>query len=233
MLTFSGADAAPAMAGARACHLALAGLSRNARGGGNRVAAARRAGCIGGSATRGDDLTTTHPAWPGGDSELERSPSGPDSSSPRPAGQVPLPGQASPEILSGTGQAREIPGDDEQALLSRLPQDRGPVASQAVRRQLGWDQERYASTCFRLEDQGSVLSEQGRSRTIRRDLTAVRAEFRPACGHPGAHVAVRQVPATVPHTVGDLSGVALSCPGGGGPPPRAALAGSATAGGSG
>lgn len=48
------------------------------------------------------------------------------------------------------------------------------------------------------------------------DLTAIPAEFRPACGRPGAHVAVRQVPVTIPHALCDLRGVPLSYPGHGG-----------------
>jgi len=60
------------------------------------------------------------------------------------------------------------------------------------------------------------MSGQGRGETIRRDLTAVPAEFRPACGRPGAHVTVRQVPVTVPHAACDLTGVLVSFPGRGG-----------------
>jgi len=61
-----------------------------------------------------------------------------------------------------------------------------------------------------------VLSGQGRGQTIRRDLTAVPPEFHPACGRPGSHVTVRQVPVTVRHAACDLTGVALSFPGHGG-----------------
>src|SRR5579872_3438762 len=49
-----------------------------------------------------------------------------------------------------------------------------------------------------------------------RDLTAVPPEFRPACGRPGSHVVVRQVPVTIPHALCDLTGVILSYPGHGG-----------------
>jgi len=42
------------------------------------------------------------------------------------------------------------------------------------------------------------------------DPSAVPPEFRAACGHPGAHVAVRHVPVTVPHAECDLTGVAIS-----------------------
>ena len=41
-------------------------------------------------------------------------------------------------------------------------------------------------------------------------------EFRPACGRPGSHVTVRQVPVTVPHALCDLTGVIVSYPGRGG-----------------
>src|SRR4051794_30717943 len=39
---------------------------------------------------------------------------------------------------------------------------------------------------------------------------AVPAEFRPACGHPGAQVEVRKVPVTIRHAACDLTGVAVS-----------------------
>src|SRR3954452_17312745 len=39
---------------------------------------------------------------------------------------------------------------------------------------------------------------------------AVPPEFRPACGHPGADVVVRNEPVTVPHAGCDLTGVTLS-----------------------
>jgi hypothetical protein len=45
---------------------------------------------------------------------------------------------------------------------------------------------------------------------------AVPPEFRPACGRPGSHVIVRQVPVTIPHALCDLTGVTLSYPGHGG-----------------
>ena len=47
-------------------------------------------------------------------------------------------------------------------------------------------------------------------------MTAVPPEFRPACGRPGSHVVVRQVPVTIPHALCDLTGVMLSYPGHGG-----------------
>jgi hypothetical protein len=108
------------------------------------------------------------------------------------------------------------PEADGQALLGCLPPGGGPVSSEVVRSQLGGDEERYAATCRRLENQGYLLTGQGRGETVRRDLTAVRPEFRLACGRPGAHVMVRQVPVTVPRPVCALAGVALSSPGRGG-----------------
>ena len=39
---------------------------------------------------------------------------------------------------------------------------------------------------------------------------AIPTEFRAACGHPGAQVAVRKVPVTISHTACDLTGVAIS-----------------------
>ncbi len=56
----------------------------------------------------------------------------------------------------------------------------------------------------------------GRGGSADRDLTAVPPEFRPACGRPGSHVVVRQVPVTIPHALCDLTGVILSYPGHGG-----------------
>ena len=105
---------------------------------------------------------------------------------------------------------------DEVALLGLLPADGSPADSKEVRGRLGWDAERYASACARLEEQGYVQSGQGRAESICRDLTAVPPEFRPACGCPGSHVTVRQVPVTIPHAVCDLTGVRLSYPGHGG-----------------
>jgi hypothetical protein len=105
---------------------------------------------------------------------------------------------------------------DEQALLALLPVDGSPADSMEIRRRLGWDAERYAGTCVSLEDQGYVLSGQGRAESACRDLTAVPLEFRPACGHPGSRVIVRQVTVTIPHAICDLTGVQLSYPGHGG-----------------
>ena len=48
------------------------------------------------------------------------------------------------------------------------------------------------------------------------NLSAVPPEFRPACGHPGAKVVVREVPVTVKHADCDLTGVVISYPGRGG-----------------
>lgn len=107
-------------------------------------------------------------------------------------------------------------GEDSRALLRLLPADGSPAGSEHVRRTLGWTRQRHVGACLRLEAQGLVLSGQGRGETIRRDLTAVPPEFRPACGRPGTHVTVRHVPVTVPHAACDLTGVSLSFPGRGG-----------------
>ena len=105
---------------------------------------------------------------------------------------------------------------DDQALLGLLPADGSPADSTQIRSRLGWDSERYARACVRLEEQGYVLSGQGRGQSVCRDLTAVPPEFRPACGRPGSRVIVRQVPVTIPHALCDLTGVTLSYPGRGG-----------------
>lgn len=115
--------------------------------------------------------------------------------------------------MSQTGDHREA---DEQAVLGLLPPDGNPADSKEIRSRLGWDVERYASACVRLEEQGYVLSGQGRGESACRDLTAVPPEFRPACGRPGSRVIARQVPVTIPHALCDLTGVTLSYPGHGG-----------------
>jgi hypothetical protein len=108
------------------------------------------------------------------------------------------------------------PDEDEVALLALLPADGVPADGNETRSQLGWDAGRYADACARLEERGYILAGQGLSAAVGRDLTAVPPEFRPACGHPGSHVMVRQVPVTVPHALCDLTGVILSYPGRGG-----------------
>ena len=105
---------------------------------------------------------------------------------------------------------------DEQALFGLLPADGSPADSTEIRTRLGWDAERYAGACVRLEERGYVQAGHGRAETVYRDLTAVPPEFRPACGRPGSRVTVRQVPVTVPHALCDLTGVMLSYPGHGG-----------------
>jgi hypothetical protein len=115
--------------------------------------------------------------------------------------------------VSQTGDQRDA---DEQALLGLLPADGSPADRTEIRSRLGWDSERYARACVRLEEQAYVLSGQGRGESVCRDLTAVPPEFRPACGRPGSHVIVRQVPVTIPHALCDLTGVTLSYPGHGG-----------------
>jgi hypothetical protein len=113
-------------------------------------------------------------------------------------------------------QADHKPDEDEVALLALLPADGTPEDSSEIRSRLGWEAERYAGACVRLEGRGYILAGEGHSKTVHRDLTAVPPEFRPACGHPGSRVTVRQVPVTVPHDLCDLTGVILSYPGHGG-----------------
>jgi len=114
------------------------------------------------------------------------------------------------------GQADHARDEDEVALLALLPAD-GPLAdSTEIRSRLGWEADRYASACARLEERGSIMAGPGQSKTVGRDLTAVPLEFRPACGRPGSRVTVRQAPVTVPHALCDLTGVILSYPGRGG-----------------
>ena len=48
------------------------------------------------------------------------------------------------------------------------------------------------------------------------DAAAVPPEFHAACGRPGTHVVVRQVPVTIPHAACDLTGVIITVPGRGG-----------------
>ena len=114
------------------------------------------------------------------------------------------------------GQAEGQLDEDEQALLKLLPADGSEAASEGILARLGWDAERYARACVRLEQRGYVQAGQGRAETVYRDLTAVPPEFRPACGRPGSRVTVRQVPVTVPHALCDLTGVTLAYPGHGG-----------------
>jgi hypothetical protein len=113
-------------------------------------------------------------------------------------------------------QADRALDEDEVALLALLPADGAPADSDEIRARLGSQAERYASTCARLEERGYIVAGQGQGMTVRRDLTAVPPEFRPACGRPGSDVTVRQVPVTVLHALCDLTGVILSYPGRGG-----------------
>ena len=50
----------------------------------------------------------------------------------------------------------------------------------------------------------------GSAVTAKTGASSVPAEFRHACGHPGAHVRVRHVPVTVRHADCDLTGVGIS-----------------------
>src|ERR1700691_4781519 len=106
--------------------------------------------------------------------------------------------------------------EDEVALLALLPADGAPADSDEIRVRLGWEAERYAGTCARLEERGYIVAGQGQGKTVGRDLTAVPPEVRTACGCPGSDVTVRQVPVTVRHALCDLTGVILSYPGRGG-----------------
>jgi hypothetical protein len=106
--------------------------------------------------------------------------------------------------------------EDEVALLALLPADGAPADSNEIRGRLGWEAERYAGACARLEERGYIVAGQGQGKTVGRDLTAVPPEFRTACGRPGSDVTVRQVPVTVRHALCDLTGVILSYPGRGG-----------------
>jgi hypothetical protein len=114
------------------------------------------------------------------------------------------------------GQADHALDEDEVALLALLPADGAPTDSHEVRDRLGWEAERYASACARLEERGYIVAGPGQGETVGRDLTAVPPEFRTACGRPGSDVTVRQVPVTVRHALCDLTGVILSYPGRGG-----------------
>jgi hypothetical protein len=113
-------------------------------------------------------------------------------------------------------QADRALDEDEVALLALLPVDGAPADSNEIRVQLGWEAERYAGTCARLEERGYIVAGQRQSKTVGRALTAVPPEFRTACGRPGSTVTVRQVPVTVLHALCDLTGVILSYPGRGG-----------------
>ena len=113
-------------------------------------------------------------------------------------------------------KAEYQPGEDERAMLDLLPADGSAADSNQIRNQLDWDAERYVHACVRLEEQGYVLAGHGHGGTICRDLTAIPPEFRSACGRPGSHVIVRQVPVLIPHALCDLTGVHLSYPGHGG-----------------
>jgi hypothetical protein len=113
-------------------------------------------------------------------------------------------------------QAEYQPDGDERALLEMLPADGSTADSNQIRNRLDWDTERFAHACARLNEQGYLLAGHDRGETVCRDLTAVPPEFRPACGRPGSHVIVRQVPVLIPHALCDLTGVHLSYPGHGG-----------------
>ncbi len=85
--------------------------------------------------------------------------------------------------MSQTGDHRQA---DEQAVLGLLPPDGNPADSKEIRSRLGWDVERYASACVRLEEQGYVLSGQGRGESACRDLdgSCRRSSAQPAGNSP-------------------------------------------------
>jgi hypothetical protein len=60
-------------------------------------------------------------------------------------------------------QARHQPDEDGRALLELLPPDGSRAASEKIRGQLGWDAERYARACVRLEERGYVQAGHGRA----------------------------------------------------------------------
>lgn len=114
------------------------------------------------------------------------------------------------------GQAQQALDEDEAAVLVLLPADGAAADSSEIRGRLGWEAERFARACARLQERGYIVASPGQNKTVGRDLTAVPPEFRPACGRPGSDVTVGQVPVTVPHALCDLTGVILSYPGRGG-----------------
>jgi hypothetical protein len=58
-------------------------------------------------------------------------------------------------------QAERRLDEDEQALLDVLPVDGSEAASEGILGRLGWDAERYARACVRLEERGYVQAGQG------------------------------------------------------------------------
>ena len=68
------------------------------------------------------------------------------------------------------GQAERQLDEDERALLELLPADGSGAASEGILGRLGWDAERYARACVRLEGRGYVQAGQGRAETVYRDL---------------------------------------------------------------
>lgn len=124
--------------------------------------------------------------------------------------------------------ARQQPASCRAAAGARRPAD-GTVARRCARHRADCQvcapaaRPRPAARAARRPASPAATGARGRSaaRCRSRAPKAVPPEFRPACGHPGAHVTVRQVPVTVRHAACDLTGVALSYPGhGGGTVPR-------------
>jgi len=128
-----------------------------------------------------------------------------------------MPGAVGFIRLNLTPRVARVPlGEDEEEFLSCLPHDGSPVESAAIDSRLGWDEERYAGACAKLEERGYLAKRLGRGETLGRNLAAVPPEFRTACGRPGSHVRVRHAPVIVPHALCDLTGVRLTYPGRGG-----------------
>lgn len=75
-------------------------------------------------------------------------------------------------------QADHKPDEDEVALLALLRADGAPEDSSEIRSRLGWEAERYAGVCVRLEGRGYIVAGEGHRKTVCRDLTAVPPEFR-------------------------------------------------------
>jgi hypothetical protein len=119
--------------------------------------------------------------------------------------------------------ARQQPASCRAAAGARRPAD-GTVARRCARHRADCQvcapaaRPRPAARAARRPASPAATGARGRSaaRCRSRAPKAVPPEFRPACGHPGAHVTVRQVPVTVRHAACDLTGVALSYPGNGG-----------------
>jgi hypothetical protein len=72
------------------------------------------------------------------------------------------------------------------------------------------NRDRKSLTARTVAAMSVVLLASGCGRARASAKSSVPAEFRAACGHPGAHVRVRKVPVTVRHSACDLTGVLLT-----------------------